>query len=189
MTLSMYVLSIETFAPMLRNLSGLLGKAGAGGEGALNVDALAGARLARDMFTLAEQVRLACQHAGAGAARLMGWEPPAWDHGGETLEGLSGLIAATIAYLDAAPEDAFAGAEDRWIIFDVSEGLELRMKGVEFLKDWALPHFYFHVVTAYDILRHNGIPLGKQDYLHHAAAFIHARPGGPAAQGFAPPAA
>jgi hypothetical protein len=175
---SIYGMATGTFVPMLRTLSGLLDKGAQhakarGFEPAVLVDA----RLAPDMFPLVRQVQIACDHAKNGVATLMGQEPPRFEDTERTLEDLKVRIARTIAYLEAAPEAAFEGAEDRDVTVPLRDELVLEMKGARYLRDWALPHFYFHVVTAYDILRHNGVEIGKRDYLSHVGDAIRQRSG------------
>ena len=91
------------------------------------------------------------------------------------LDDLKARIAKTIDYVQSARAAAFEGAEDRAILFPLIENLVFDSNGFEYLRDWALPHFYFHVVTAYDILRHNGVEIGKRDYLSHTGIHIHPR--------------
>ena len=176
MTVSIYTMAVDTFVPMLRSLSALLDK---GAEHArakgLDPDSLDNARLAPDMFPLARQVQIACDQAKNGTARLAGQEPPRFEDGEKTLAELKARIAKTLAYLDAIRPAQFEGALNRQIAFTLNEELALDMDGVQYLRDWALPHFYFHVVTAYDILRHNGVEIGKRDYLSHVGYAIHRR--------------
>lgn len=173
MSLSLHAMAVESFAPMLRSLSAILGKA-AEQAGARAPD-LASARLAPDMYTLAQQVQLACRHAGDGVARLAGTVPPRADGDETTLGALRERIAATVGYLESVDADAFEGAEERDCSVPIPGDKVIAMTGVQFLRAWALPHFYFHVVTAYDILRHHGIAVGKQDYLSQVGAFVRPR--------------
>jgi hypothetical protein len=171
--ISVYAIAIETFVPMLRSLSEILDK-GAQHASAKNLDSavLVNARLASDMFPLVRQVQVACDQAKNSTARLMGQEPPPFEDNEQTLDELKARIARTIAYLQSAPAAAFAGAEDREVKIPLADNLALEMNGLQFLRDWALPNFYFHLVTAYDILRHNGVDIGKRDYLSHIAGAI-----------------
>jgi hypothetical protein len=166
-------MSVDTFVPMLRSLSALLDK---GAEHArakgIDPDSLVNARLAADMFPLARQVQIACDQAKNGTARLIGQEPPRFEDNEKTLAELKARIAKTLAYLDAIRPANFEGARNRQVTFALNADLTLDMDGVQYLRDWALPHFYFHVVTAYDILRHNGVEIGKRDYLTHAGYAI-----------------
>jgi hypothetical protein len=157
-----------TFPPMLRTLSSLLDK-GAAHAAAEKSDAaaLVEARLAPDMFPLSLQVRLACVHARDCAALLTGGTPPQFEGKDESMPAMKTRIAETVSYVESVPAAAFEGAAKRDIKHTLQNGLSLEMNGLQFLRDWALPHFYFHIVTAYDILRHNGVVIGKRDYLSH----------------------
>jgi len=170
-------MAIETFVPMLRALSDILDK-GAQHASARTFDStvLVSARLAPDMFTLAQQVQLACDHAKDSTARLMGQEPSRFENNEQTLDELKARIAKTIDYLQKARATGFKGAEDRDIRIPLpTNDMVFEMNGLQFLRDWALPHFYFHVVTSYDILRHNGVDIGKRDYLSHVGGYIRQR--------------
>jgi hypothetical protein len=138
---------------------------------------LVNARLAPDMFALAKQVQLACDHACNGAARLAAQKPPAFENDETTLADLKSRIARTVTFLRSLPAASFDGAEDRDCTFPIpfDPKLVMALNGLDFLRGWALPHFYFHVVTAYDILRHNGVAIGKQDYLSQVGAFVRPR--------------
>jgi len=175
MEISMHDLAIESFAPMLRALSEILQK-GAAHSAAKGFpsEVLVDARLAPDMFSLAEQVEQACSHARDATARLTGRAPPSDDAGDDSIDSLRGRIAKTIAYLERVPAGAFAGAAEQQIEIPMPNGGAIVMDGLQYLRDWALPHFYFHLVTAYAILRHNGVEIGKRDYLSRVAAYIRA---------------
>ena len=177
MKISIYEMATKTFVPMLRSLSQLLDK---GAEHARanksDFSALVTARLAPDMYTLAQQVQLACHQAVDATARLSGKDAAELETNEKTLEELKARIARTIDYVDSVRPDGFEGAEDRKITIPIPENnLEFEMNGLQFLRDWALPHFYFHVVTAYDILRHNGVNIGKRDYLSQVGGYIRQR--------------
>jgi len=176
MAMSLYELSSETFAPMLRALSDILDKgiehAHAHGLGERE---LPEARLAPDMYTLTQQVQLACSNALEGVARVTGRHEPQLPNDERTLDDLKRCIARTIEQLDATSRQSFEGADARKIEFPFSDELEFAMTGAQFLRDWAIPHFYFHVVTAYDILRHRGVVIGKQDYLARVGVYIRRR--------------
>jgi uncharacterized protein len=170
-------IATETFIPMLRSLSNILDK-GAEHARASKSDpaALVNARLAPDMYTLAQQVQLASDQASDATARLTGLEAPQFESNEKTIEELKARIAKTVDYVQSVQAIAFEGAEDRKIIIPIPENnMEFEMNGLQFLRDWALPHFYFHVVTAYDILRHNGVEIGKIDYLSHAGGYLRQR--------------
>jgi uncharacterized protein len=173
---SLHAMATETFVPMLRSLSSLLDK---GAEHAkankLDPATLVNARLAPDMFPLIQQVQIACDHAKGAAARLTGREPPRFEDNEKTLDELKARIAKTIDYVQSVPASAYEGAEERDIKFPLIENLEFEANGFQYFRDWSLPHFYFHVVTAYDILRHSGVEIGKRDYLSHVGYAIRQR--------------
>ncbi len=183
MKIPMHAMAVESFVMMLRNLLGILnrGEEHARAKG-FDPAVLVNARLAPDMFPLFKQVQFVCHGAEDCAARLMGKEAPRLDAGEETLEALKERITRTVARLEAAPAAAFEGAEDREIAVPLGDDLVLELKGLAYLKDWAIPQFYFHLVTAYDILRHNGVSLGKPDYVAGLAGAIRKRGGGGAQQ-------
>jgi hypothetical protein len=168
--------ALSTFRPMLETLSTLLDKgAEHGGDTRRGPAALVDGRLAPDMYPLAMQVELACHHALDTTARLAGRMPSPPGEPASTLDGLKARIADTLGILGEIPVAELASADERTITMDLGPDLVLEAKGAVFLRDWGLPHFYFHVVTAYDILRHNGVMLGKQDYLRHVGRLIRPR--------------
>jgi hypothetical protein len=165
MKISVYALSIDLFTHALGNLSAILEK-GAAHAAAKKFDSsvLVSSRLAPDMHPLSRQVQIACDIAKNSAARLAGTEPPRFEDNEKTIEELRARIARTIDYLKSIPASAFEGSEDRDIKVPARER-PLEFKGLAFLQRWALPNVFFHVTTAYNILRHNGVDIGKQDYL------------------------
>lgn len=165
MKISMHAMSVGQFTPMLANLATLLDK-GAASAGARKFDTavLAGARLAPDMLPLTRQVQLASDFAKNSTARLAGLDPPRFEDNEATFEELQARIRRTLEFLASVPPTALDGAEDREITLPLRDR-KLEMQGLAFLQKWALPNFYFHVVTAYAILRHNGVDVGKVDYL------------------------
>jgi hypothetical protein len=169
-------LAMGTFVPLLRNLSALLDKGAAhASTKGFDPEVLVKSRLAPDMFSLAKQVEYACFHAKDAAARLSGGTPPERAEPADSLGGMKERIEATIVGLEARP-GALDGAADRAIVIDMPGGeMAFEMSGFEFLRDWAIPHFYFHVVTAYDILRHNGVAVGKRDYLAGVGRYLRPR--------------
>jgi hypothetical protein len=180
MKVSIYAMAIETYVPMLRSLSHVLDQ-GAECARAKKSDAadLVNARLAPDMYTLARQVQMACDQATDSTARLSGKDAPQFEDNEKTLEELKARISKTLKYVESIRADTFDGAEDRKITIPIPENnIEFEMNGLEYLRDWAIPHFYFHVVTAYGILRHNGVNIGKRDYMNQVAKYI--RPLNPA---------
>jgi hypothetical protein len=163
----MHTMSVEAFVPTLTGLGKILDKA-AQYASAKKFDGsvLVNARLAPDMFPLARQVQIACDFAKNGIARLAGQEAPKFEDNEQTIDELKARVARTLDYVKGFSPPAFEGAEDRDIKLSFPNGQSLEFKGLAFLRDWALPNFYFHAVTAYDILRHNGVELGKRDYLN-----------------------
>lgn len=164
--MSMSSAAIATFEIGLTALSGLLEKAEAYAT-ARKIDAavLLGARLFPDMFPLTRQVQIACDLAKNGGARLAGTEAPKHEDTEQTLGELKARIAKTVAFvkgLDTAKIDASAGRE---IVFPLGRENKARMRGADYLNHFVLPNFYFHISTAYGILRHCGVEIGKRDYL------------------------
>ena len=165
MTISMYQASAPRFANTLNNLSAVLDKAAAHCE-AKKIDplVLAGSRLYPDMFPLARQVQIACDNAKGAVARLAGLEVPKHEDTETTLEELKARIAKTIAFVATVKPAQVDGSEEKDIHLKLGK-LEVTWKGMQYLCGFALPNFYFHVVTAYDILRHDGVEIGKRDYI------------------------
>jgi hypothetical protein len=168
--ISMHDMTVGSFVPMLESLSSVLRKGEEHARSA-NVD-LVNARLAPDMFTLAQQVQQACHYAKDAASRLTGKGGVSMGGAESTFAGLNAQIHHAIDEVRGVPAAAFDGAEDRDCSIDVPGDMVIEMNGLRFLRSWSLPHFYFHVVTAYDILRHHGVVVGKQDYLSQVGAFI-----------------
>jgi hypothetical protein len=165
MKISMYGMSVGQFLPMLASLRKILDKAAANARTRkFDTNVLVNARLAPDMFTLARQLQLTCDFAKNSSARLAGLEAPRFEDNETTFDELQARIDKTVAYLKTIPAAALDGQEERDIKIPLRDRT-LEMKGLPFVQNWALPNFYFHAVTAYNILRHNGVDLGKQDYL------------------------
>jgi len=165
MQISMYQTAVPPFARVLNNLATILGKAVVHCE-ARKIDpaVLVNARLFPDMFPLVRQVQLASDSAKGGAARLAGLEPPAFEDTEATFPELIARLRKTVAFLDTLREEQFAGAEDRTVTWKTRSGSR-SMQGLPYLLTHVTPNVYFHVTTAYNILRHNGIEIGKQDFL------------------------
>lgn len=161
----MHAFSAPTFARMLRNLSAMLGKAEAHAK-ARNYDpaVLLNARLAPDMFTLTRQVQIATDHAKGAMARLAGTQPEVIPDTDVTIADLQARIAKVIGIVESFTEAQLDGSEKREISIKIPNQ-ELKFNGLDYLVTWALPNFYFHLTTAYAILRHNGVDLGKRDFL------------------------
>jgi hypothetical protein len=165
MTLSMYQASVPRFVNILGNLSNILDKAQAHVDAKkLDSAALTTYRLFPDMLPMTKQVQIACDTAKGVAARLAGVEIPAYEDSEKTLADLKTRIAKTIAFLQTMTPGQIDGTEDKEIVIKRGDK-ETRYKGMQFLLGHALPNFYFHVTTTYNILRHNGIEIGKRDYL------------------------
>jgi len=165
MTLSMYAASTPVFHRMLGNLAAILNKAAAHAE-ARKIDpgVLLNARLFPDMLPLIKQVQIASDAAKGCVARLAGVDIPKFEDDETSFADLQARIAKTIAFVDSIPSAQIDGTEDRAITLQLRERT-LEMKGQDFLTNRVLPNFYFHITTAYNILRHNGIEIGKSDYV------------------------
>ncbi|HET7669473.1 MAG TPA: DUF1993 domain-containing protein [Burkholderiales bacterium] len=165
MTISMYQASAPRFAAMLRNLSALLDKAEAHCA-AKKIDpaALTTFRLYPDMFPLTRQVQIACDTAKGAVARLAGAEIPKHEDTEQTFGDLKARIARTVDFIESVKAERIDGTEDKEIVLQMRSG-ERRFKGMPYLLGFAYPNFYFHLTTAYNILRHNGVELGKLDFL------------------------
>ncbi len=160
----LYDLTITQFVHMLQNLSVCLDKAAAFAETKkIPGEVLLGSRLAPDQFNLLRQIQIACDTAKAGAARLTGQEPPAHPDDEKTLADAKARIEKVTAYLQTFTAKDFAGAEERHITQPRWAGKYL--SGKEFALMHMIPNLYFHIATAYAILRHNGVDVGKKDYL------------------------
>jgi hypothetical protein len=171
MTISMYSASVPVFKNMLGNLSHFLDKAQAHAEAKkFDPQVLVDYRLAPDMLPFKRQVLIACDAAKNGLARLAGVEAPKFEDKENTLAELKERIRKTLDYLDSVPRDSVDGCEDKEITFPAGRDSTRTMKGEAYLLNWALPNMFFHVTTAYAILRHNGVELGKGDYLMGARA-------------------
>jgi hypothetical protein len=167
MPISMSSASLPVFTTLLRNLSHCLDKAEASAAARkFDVNVLVQARLAPDMLPFASQIRIACDAAKLAAARLGGLDAPKFADDETTFAQLKARIARTLDFLATVPAAAIDGTEDKAITFPVGrDGTTRTMQGEAYLKHWALPNVFFHVTTAYALLRHNGVDLGKVDYL------------------------
>lgn len=171
MKISVYTMAVETFVPTLESLATVLDKGAVHAQQA-GLD-LVNARLAPDMYTLAQQVQLACYQAKDATARLSGAKPAAMEDAGKSFPDLKLAIARTISFINGVPVAAFEGAEERdCTVEPPNTDFVIALNGLTLLRSWSLPHFYFHVVTAYDILRHHGVAIGKRDYASWVGAFI-----------------
>ena len=161
----MYQASVPQFVNILGSLSNILDKAQAHVDARkLDPAALTDYRLFPDMLPMKSQVQIACDTAKGAVARLAGVEIPVHEDTEKSLVDLKARIAKAVAFIQTVKPQQIDGTEDREIVIKRGEK-ESRYTGMQFLLGRALPNFYFHVTTAYNILRHNGIEIGKRDYL------------------------
>ena len=165
MTISMYQTSAPRFVAILTSLSALLDRAQAHVD-AKKIDptAILGFRLYPDMLSMTRQVQIACDSAKGGVARLAGVEIPKHEDNETSIAELKERIAKTIAFIQTIKPEQIDGTEDKTIVMKLGPN-EVTFKGQQFLLNFATPNVYFHVVTAYNILRHNGVEVGKRDFL------------------------
>jgi hypothetical protein len=165
MKLSIHTLAVEQVAHTLNQVLLLLDKGVACAE-AKKFDplVLAGSRLAPDMLPLVRQIQIASDTAKFGVARLAGLEAPKFEDNEKTIDDLKARIKKTIDYVLSVPASAFEGGEDRDIKIQVPNRT-IEMKGLTYLRGWLLPNFFFHVSMTYALLRHNGVDIGKRDFL------------------------
>ncbi|WP_257544868.1 DUF1993 family protein [Sphingopyxis sp. DBS4] len=173
---TLHDLTIPAYTNGLRALSGQLVKALDWGEqnGVGELQFIA-ARLAPDMFPLAAQVRFTCAQAIQTAVRLGAENAPDLGEDAGDFPGLQAQIAATLAWLDTIDPATLDGDDDRTIGFDLPNGMAFDMTAATYVRDWAQPQFYFHLVAAYAVMRHMGVPLGKADYVSYMMQYL--RPG------------
>ncbi|WAS91077.1 DUF1993 domain-containing protein [Nannocystis punicea] len=171
MSVTIHDFTQGTLVPLLHTLSSLLAR----GAEKLDPATMVGLRLAPDMHPLTRQVQFVCFQAVDAAARLTGRLPPEVDTPEETLAQLQRRIAAAIATLRELSAEALVGAEDRPVRRQIGEQFDLEMTGLQYLRDFTLPNFYFHLVTTYAILRNHGVDLGKADYMAHIAYALRPR--------------
>ena len=161
----MYQASAPRFANTLKNLAAILDKAQAHAE-TRKIDplVLTSARLFPDMFALARQVQIACDTAKGAVGRLAGLEFPKHEDTETSFAELKARIAKTLDFIGGVRPAQVDGSEGRDVTLKL-QGREVTFKGMQYLLGFALPNFYFHVATAYNILRHNGVELGKRDFI------------------------
>jgi uncharacterized protein len=163
---SMYNSSIPVFKQMLNGLKNVLQKAEAhANEKKLDHNALLQARLFPDMFPLLRQVQVATDFAKGVGARLAGVDVPKTEDNEQSFADLQARITQIVSFLDGLAADKFDGAATRAIVTQAGTPKEKHFNGQSYLLTYGLPHFFFHVTTAYSILRHNGVDVGKKDYL------------------------
>jgi uncharacterized protein len=163
--LSMHGITAPVFTRMLKNLSAFIAKAEQQAKSkSYEPSVLLNDRLAPDMFTLTRQVQIASDHAKGCMARLAGHAPEAIEDTETTFAELQARIAKVIALVEGYSEAQLAGSETREVSVKIPNA-ELKFSGLDYVNNWAMPNFYFHITMAYAILRHNGIELGKRDFL------------------------
>ncbi|WP_188237899.1 DUF1993 family protein [Sphingopyxis sp. LK2115] len=172
----LYELTVPAYVNGLKALSAQLDKALAwGADKGVGEQQLLVARLAPDMFPLAAQVRFTCMQAVQPATRLGGTGAPDFAEDVADFAGLQAQIADALAWLDTVDRTAIDSDPNRPVSFDLPNGMAFDMTALTYVRDWAQPQFYFHLVAAYAILRHMGVPLGKADYVGYMMAYL--RPG------------
>ncbi|MDP3137034.1 MAG: DUF1993 domain-containing protein [Burkholderiaceae bacterium] len=166
MNLSIYTASVPVFRQILGALSGVLTKAEAHAESKkIAPDALLQARLYPDMFALTRQVQVAADFAKSISARLADVPVPGFEDTERTFAELQARIAKTLAFIDTLPASAFDAAHERKVVIQPGTPRERSLDARTYLMSYGLPNFFFHVTTAYAILRHNGVEVGKRDYI------------------------
>jgi hypothetical protein len=166
----MYTATVPPFVSILKNLAAVLSKAAAHCE-ARKIDpaAFLTSRLYPDMLPLTAQVQIATDNAKGAAGRLAGVEIPKFEDSEKTFPELLARLDKTVAFLQTLTESQFDGAADRDIVLQLRDR-KLEFKGAAYLLQWANPNVYFHITTAYALLRHGGVEIGKKDFLSGGAA-------------------
>ena len=165
MATELYDLTVPVFTRSLKALSALLDKAAAhAAETGQSPESLLARRLIDDMHPLSKQVQIACDSAKLCTARLSGAEAPVNEDTETTIAELQARIASTLAFIGSVPREAIDGQEEREVVLKFPGG-EWPFRGQAYVIGFALPNFFFHVTTAYDLLRQAGVPLGKRDFL------------------------
>lgn len=165
-TLSMYTASVPVFKQMLGGLSNFLAKAEAHASAKkIAPEVFLQSRLYPDMLNLTRQVQIACDFAKGTCARLGGAEVPSYEDNEVTFADLQARIAKTVAFIDSILAASIDGSEARVIVTGPGTPREKTFAGQAYLLTYAIPHFFFHTTTAYAILRHNGVEIGKKDFM------------------------
>jgi hypothetical protein len=165
MSITMHSASVPIFVRMLGNLVKWLDKAEAHAAAKkFDTSVYLGLRLAPDMLPLSTQIQIACDSAKLAVARLSGVDAPKFDDSEKTMAELRQRVLATLDYIQSVPADKINGTEDKDVTFPRRDGT-MTLKGEFYLKHFAFSNFYFHVTTTYALLRHNGVELGKMDYI------------------------
>ncbi|MGD9583682.1 MAG: DUF1993 family protein [Lysobacterales bacterium] len=166
MSLSIHAASVPLFQQMLGSLKAILAKAEAHAEAKkIEPSALLGARLSPDMFPLTRQVQIACDFAKGVSARLAGVEVPVHEDNEQSFAELLARIDTVLTFIGGLPAAAFEGAETREIVLRPGTPKEMRFNGQDYLFRYGIPQFFFHLTTSYALLRHNGIEIGKRDFM------------------------
>ena len=165
MKISMYAMSHDVFKKALTQLLHVMEKGVASAQARkFETSVLVGARLAPDMLPFVKQIQLTSDFAKNSMARLAGVDPPKFEDNETTMDELFARVRKTIEYIDSVAPASLEGSETRDIKIPLRDRT-VEFKGLEFLQKWALPNFFFHHVTAYNLLRHNGVDIGKKDFL------------------------
>lgn len=165
MTISMYTASIPVFVRMLNNLAKILDKAATHAEAKkIDPSVLLNYRLAPDMFPLTKQIQIVTDNAKGMAARLSGQDIPKYEDNETTIAELQARIRKTLDFMASIAPEQIDGQEDREVTLKLPK-VEHHFTGINYLLNFAIPNFYFHVSMAYSILRHAGVDIGKMDYL------------------------
>jgi hypothetical protein len=165
MNISMHAMSHGVFKTALGQLLHLMDKGIANAKArSFETSVLVNARLAPDMLPFAKQIQLTSDFAKNSMARLAGIDPPKFEDNETTMDELVARVKKTLDYIDTVSAAALEGSETRDIKIPLRDRT-LAMKGLPFLQNWAIPNFFFHYVTAYNLLRHNGVDIGKRDFL------------------------
>jgi hypothetical protein len=165
MKISMYAMSHDVFRKSLTQLLAVMEKGVANAKArSFDPNVLVAARLAPDMLPFSKQIQLTSDFAKNSMARLAGIDPPKFEDNETTMDELIARVKKTLDYLGTVPAASLEGSETRDIKIPLRDRT-LEMKGLPFLQNWAIPNFFFHFVTAYNLLRHNGVDIGKRDFL------------------------
>jgi uncharacterized protein len=166
MTSPMYTHSVPVFKQLLTALKVILAQADAHAAAkSIEPDALLQARLYPDMFPLVKQVQIAADFSRGISARLAGIEVPAYEGKEQSFADLDALLARTLEFLDSVQSAQFESSETKEIVLRPGTPKEKKLSGQAYLANYGLPQFFFHVTTAYNLLRHNGLSIGKRDYM------------------------
>src|SRR6201985_1477910 len=165
MSLSMYQASVPAYTQLLKSLSAILKKAEAHAEAKkIDPSVFVTARLYPDMAPLSKQIQIATDKIKGVLSRLAGKEPPSWPDTETTFADLHKRLQTALDFAGSFKPEQIDGSEDKQVVLKIADQ-DMPFKGQQFLINFSLPNFYFHIVTAYDILRHNGVEIGKRDYM------------------------